>query len=191
MQVPCVSPISRSPFLLPAIDFNTDTVGNMRGWECAWTCLLFVTEVLQGNFWGPFGTAINAMTAYILVSEFRSWRAGHTIPARLWPSQLFVLAGIGNGIAWQFFDPTAQLLIGHYLWVASILALAVGYSLRRLPGRPYGCARVGRRLPTRPVKTAELRPAPSLMFCFRFTEEKHQRRAREQAVSANGSISSW
>lgn len=120
-------------FFLPAIDFNTDMVGNMGGWECAWTCLLFSTEVFDGNFWGLFGTALNAMAGYLLIAEVRSWRAGRPIPARLWPGQMFVVAAIINGVAWQFFDPTAELLIGHYLWVASILALTVGYCLKRLP----------------------------------------------------------
>jgi len=43
------------------------------------------------------------------------------------------VAAIGSAVAWQAFDSTADLMAGHYLWAGSIIALTVGYSLRRLP----------------------------------------------------------
>ncbi len=120
-------------FLLTAVDFNTDMVGMMRGWKCAWSCVIGIAYLFDGSFWGLFGTGANAMALYVIVAEYRSWSRGMPIPARLWPGQAFVLAAIGSAVAWQFFDSTADLMAGHYLWAGSIVALTVGYSLRRLP----------------------------------------------------------
>lgn len=120
-------------FLLVSIDFHTDMVRTMRGWQCAWSCVIGLVYVVDGSFWGVLGTGVNAMALYIVVADFRSWLRGTPVPARLWPGQAFVVAAIGSAVAWQAFDSHADLMAGHYLWAGSIIVLTVGYSLRRLP----------------------------------------------------------